>query len=259
MLEALDYISDVKFGEQHRKKVEMRTPETGQWLLSHNKFQQWMCAGNSTILWLQGTGKHQSGSDAHYMFADLVQLFAVGMGKSFLASAVIDRFLASHAASRAPDWRKIQGFAYFYCERGNDDLSEHIAVLRSYVRQLSTTPHYPNSMQKKLLEIYRESRKNGVKLGIQTCKDQLYESANLYSATTLVLDGLDECNPEERWKLIDILVELVNRAKNPVKLFISSRREQDIVNRLPVGNVIEIDAPDNQEDIQSLLSKRLEK
>lgn len=257
MLEALDYISDVKFGEQHRKKVEMRTPETGQWLLSHNKFQQWMCAGNSTILWLQGTGKHQSRSDAYYMFADLVQLFAVGMGKSFLASAVIDRFLASHAASRASDWRKIQGFAYFYCERGNDDLSEPIAVLRSYVRQLSTTPHYPNSMQKKLLEIYRESRKNGVKLGIQTCKDQLYESANLYSATTLVLDGLDECNPEERWKLIDILVELVNRAKNPVKLFISSRREQDIVNRLPVGNVIEIDAPDNQEDIQKFVEQKI--
>lgn len=63
MLEALDYISDVKFGEQHRKKIEMRTPETGQWLLSHDKFQQWMRAGNSTILWLQGTGMHQIKAD----------------------------------------------------------------------------------------------------------------------------------------------------------------------------------------------------
>jgi hypothetical protein len=71
MLEALDYFSDVKFGEQHRKKVEMRTPETGQWLLKHDKFQQWEKAESSTILWLQGTGKHQT-ADGVICHADLI-------------------------------------------------------------------------------------------------------------------------------------------------------------------------------------------
>jgi hypothetical protein len=179
------------------------------------------------------------------------------MGKSFLASAVIDQFLASDTESHALDWKTNQGFAYFYCERGIADLCEPISVLRSYVRQLSTIPRYPNLMQKKLIELYRESRKNSVKLGIQICKDQLYESVNLYPRTTLVLDGLDECNPEERWQLIEILAELVKHAKNPVKLFISSRREQDIVNRLPSDAVIKIDASDNREDIRKFVDQRI--
>lgn len=58
MLEALDYFSDVKFGEQHQKKVESRTPGTGMWLLAHSKFKKWEQADESSILWLQGTGKH---------------------------------------------------------------------------------------------------------------------------------------------------------------------------------------------------------
>lgn len=57
MLEVLDYLSDVKFGEQHQKKVEARTPGTGQWLLSHVKFDRWYKTEESAILWLHGTGK----------------------------------------------------------------------------------------------------------------------------------------------------------------------------------------------------------
>lgn len=177
------------------------------------------------------------------------------MGKSFLASAVIDRFLTNDETSQ--DGKSHQGFAYFYCERGTSNLSDPIAVLRSYVRQLSTVACYPNLMQKKLISLYRESRKNSVKLGVQTCKDQLFESANLYPRTILVLDGLDECNPEERWRLIEILTELVKNAKNPVKLFISSRREHDITIRLLSEAVIEIDASDNREDIRKFVEQRI--
>lgn len=57
ILEALDYFSDVKFGEQHQKKVESRTPGTGTWLLAHPKFKTWDETDESSILWLQGTGK----------------------------------------------------------------------------------------------------------------------------------------------------------------------------------------------------------
>lgn len=58
MLEALDYFSDVKFGEQHQMKVGTRTPGTGMWLLTHSKFKEWKWANKSTILWLQDTGKY---------------------------------------------------------------------------------------------------------------------------------------------------------------------------------------------------------
>ncbi|PTB67230.1 ankyrin, partial [Trichoderma citrinoviride] len=239
MLKALDYFSNVKFGEQHQKKAEARTPGTGQWLLQRCEFQDWDSTESSAILWLHGT---------------------VGMGKSFLASSVVDHFLNPHDAaskSAAPDAEDDQGFAFFYCERGSADLSEPISVLRSFVRQLSIVPCYPNLMQNKYIQLYREKRKQGSNLSIKECRDQLLVSANLYPRTTLILDGLDECNPEERWKLIDVLSELVNQAENSVKLFISSRREQDIAAHLDSHNVIEINAGDNWQDIANFVKQRI--
>lgn len=238
MLEALDYFSDVKFGEQHQKKVESRTPGTGMWLLAHSKFKKWEQTDESSILWLQG---------------------AVGMGKSFLASSVIDHFLVNNATSNTPNRKNNHGFAYFYCERGTDELREPISILRSYVRQLSMVPCYPKCMQKELIELYQESRKQGAKLSTKVCKDQIFASANLYPRTILILDGLDECDANERGALIKILAELIQHAKNPVKLFISSRREQDIAKQLGFSRIIEISARDNKEDIQKFVDERIEK
>lgn len=67
MLEALDYFSDVKFGEQHQKKTESRTPGTGTWLLTHYKFKTWQQTDESSILWLQGTGKYLHGELYQYV------------------------------------------------------------------------------------------------------------------------------------------------------------------------------------------------
>ncbi|KAK5989227.1 Vegetative incompatibility HET-E-1-like protein [Cladobotryum mycophilum] len=237
MLDALDYFSSIQFGEQHRKKVEVRTPDTGNWLLKTYNFRKWEQTSDSRILWLQGT---------------------VGMGKSFLASTVIDRFRIPDMASQAHDPKNKEGFAYFYCEKGDGGLGEPLSVLQSYVRQLSTVPAYQDFMQKRLIRLYRESRKAGVKLGFDACKEQLFESVNLYPKTTLVLDGLDECDLDSRRRLIEILAELVEKAKNPIKLFISSRPEQDIANALPSDSIIKVNASDNKGDIRKFIEQKME-
>lgn len=183
------------------------------------------------------------------------------MGKSFLASTVIDQFLVNDTTSHTPSRKNNQGFAYFYCERGSSDLREPINVLRSYVRQLAIVPCFPKYMQKQLIQHYRESRKQGVKLSIKDCETLILASANLYPRTTLILDGLDECNTNDleknRWTLIRILTELTQQAKNPVKLFISSRREQDIAKQLELFPIIEINARDNEEDIRKFVDERI--
>lgn len=181
------------------------------------------------------------------------------MGKSFLASSVIDHFLVNDTTPNTPNRKNNQGFAYFYCERGSSNLREPISVLRSYVRQLSIVPCYPKCMQKELIELYQESRKQGVKLSTKICKDQIFTSANLYPRTILILDGLDECDANERGALIKILAELIQHAKNPVKLFISSRREHDIAKQLEFSRIIEISARDNKEDIKKFVDERIEK
>ncbi|KAL7914469.1 hypothetical protein GGI35DRAFT_488641 [Trichoderma velutinum] len=218
LLDALESFSRIDLGDQHRVRTESRTPGTGEWLLQHKKFQEWEHVPASTILWLQGT---------------------VGMGKSFLASKVIDRFRLKTSARYSHESKDDQGLAFFYCSRGQTDLQDPLLTLQSFVRQLSTTPRYSKMMRKSLIKLYRENRKNGLKLGFDAY-------------------GLDECDAESRGKLITILANLVKDAQHPVKVFISSPREQDIVKLLPVGSIIEINASDNRDDIEKFIEKKME-
>ncbi|PNP56920.1 hypothetical protein THARTR1_03067 [Trichoderma harzianum] len=239
IIDALESFSGIDFGNQHHIRAESRTPGTGEWLLQHKKFQEWEHVPASTILWLQGN---------------------VGMGKSFLASKVIDRFRLKSGAgvSYHHESQDDQGLAFFYCNRGQADLQDPLLTLQSFVRQLSTPPRYSKMMKKSLIKLYRKNRKNGLKLGFDACKEQLLESVNLYPQTIIILDGLDECDAESRGKLITILANLVKDAQHPVKIFISSRREQDIVKLLPAGSIIEIDANDNQDDIRKFIETKME-
>ncbi|KKP07062.1 hypothetical protein THAR02_00821 [Trichoderma harzianum] len=63
---------------------------------------------------------------------------------------------------------------------------------------------------------------------------------------------------KSRGKLITILANLVKDAQHPVKIFVSSRREQDIVKLLPARSTIEIDANDNRADIQKFIVEKME-
>lgn len=192
------------------------------------------------------------------MYSHLTVYGTVGMGKSFLASKVIDRFRLKTGSRYNHESKNDRGLAFFYCDRGQPDLQDPLLTLQSFVRQLSTSPRYSKMMRKSLIELYRENRTNGLKLGFDACKQQLLESVNLYPQTIIILDGLDECDAEWRGKLITILASLVKHAQHPVKIFISSRREQDIVRLLPVRSTIEIDANDNRDDIEKFIEKKME-
>ncbi|UKZ46852.1 hypothetical protein TrVGV298_001063 [Trichoderma virens] len=194
-LDVLEFFSRIDFGDQHRIRAESRTSGTGEWLLQHRKFKEWEQAPMSRILWLQGT---------------------VGMGKSFLASKVIDRFRVKTSAGDDHEADSDHGLAFFYCNRGQIDLQD--------------PPFGPPKL----------------------C------SPASYMSTLFEDDGLDECDATSRDKLITILANLIKDAQHPVKIFISSRREQDIVKLLPAESVIRIDASDNRDDIQKFVEERME-
>ncbi|UKZ73432.1 hypothetical protein TrVFT333_001079 [Trichoderma virens FT-333] len=203
ILDVLEFFSRIDFGDQHRIRAESRTSGTGEWLLQHRKFKEWEQAPMSRILWLQGT---------------------VGMGKSFLASKVIDRFRVKTSAGDDHEANSDHGLAFFYCNRGQIDLQDPLLALQSFVRQLATCPRYSKMVRKSLIKLYRENRKNGLKLGFDACNKQLLESVNLYPQTVIILDGLDECDATSRDKLITILANLIKDAQHPK--FVEERMEE---------------------------------
>jgi hypothetical protein len=85
------------------------------------------------------------------------------------------------------------------------------------------------------------------------CKELLLEFINLYPKTTLILDGLDECDKYKRGMLIGIFDYFVDHAQRPVKIFVSSRPDGDIKERFKNLANIEIQATDNHNDISKFV------
>lgn len=102
-------------------------------------------------------------------------------------------------------------------------------------------------------------REKGSDLTFDTCKEQLLESVNLYPKTTLVLDALDECEPDTRFRLLDTIEHLLQNSERPLKIFISSRPDGDIRDRFLSRPNIEIQATDNQDDIARFVNEEIMK
>jgi hypothetical protein len=53
----IQWISDIPFATTHDIISNSRTPETGDWLLLHEQYQNWRDAKSSCVLWLNGIRK----------------------------------------------------------------------------------------------------------------------------------------------------------------------------------------------------------
>ncbi|KAI1172055.1 ankyrin repeat-containing domain protein [Nemania sp. FL0916] len=231
--ELLKWISPIPYGEHHQRINRNRTHGTCEWLLSHPEFRKWNESNSSMILWLQGSP---------------------GAGKTFLTSKVIEYTQTQLKGSPVQG-----GFAFFYCDRNEDQRRKPLSVLQSYVRQLSTTVDDTSSARSRLQDLHDKGIEDGSILDTDDCIDQLMESANLYCETILVLDALDECERSSRSTILETVVNLVLNAKNSVKVFISSRPDRDIASRFSNTPNIRIEATDNEEDVHRFVKLEIAK
>ena len=152
-----------------------------------------------------------------------------------------------------------EALAYFYCDRNEPARRDPELILSSFVRQLSVSRN-SDSIQHSLVQLYYQKRKTGFasgKLKIEESRDILLQLVRIYPQTTLVLDALDECHKDTRTQLVDILDTLVTQSPKPVKIFISSRPNQDIKDRFGCGPNVNIKATDNRDDIAMFVDDKL--
>ena len=117
--------------------------------------------------------------------------------------------------------------AYFYCDKANNEveLDSVLMILRALLRQLSTLEGYP--LMRLIVEKF-ESIHEQRHISEEECKDLIVALCDVYPTTTLVLDGLDECNLEVRVSLIESVQEIMSRTHGTLKLFVTSRFEGDL-------------------------------
>ena len=141
---------------------------------------------------------------------------------------------------------------YFYCTRSaaEPERSNPHAVLASVLRQLSCVqPDAP--ILGPVVEKYRSQGEgfssNG--LDLDDSRDLIIRLIEDYSMTTIVVDALDECDPLMRQSLLDAFEHILKESLGLVKIFVSSRNDQDIVCTLREYPNMDISSDKNTTDI----------
>ncbi|KFY17970.1 hypothetical protein V492_00220, partial [Pseudogymnoascus sp. VKM F-4246] len=226
----LCWVSPEPYSQHHQQAWKDVLSGTGNWLLSDLVFDKWKKESVSSILWLHGIP---------------------GSGKTKLASIVIEDAMQAFRAGQSPPP------AFFYCSRNTAEpaRSNPDAIIASIVRQLSCLqPDFP--LLGPVVATYRKREAEGFASGplrIDESTALIIQLTEQYPMTTIVIDALDECDPETRTDLLETLEKILKESSRLVKIFVSSRDDQDIVCHLEDYPNLGISSDRNMDDITSFV------
>ena len=109
-----------------------------------------------------------------------------------------------------------------------------------------------SSLHSHAVATYEKNKASGFatsQLSYEQALAHLEVLAQAPSQTFLILDALDECEESTRTRLVQDLQALLRRCDHPIRIFISSRPNQDIKAELHKGLNRTIEATDNRHDI----------
>lgn len=152
------------------------------------------------------------------------------------------------------------GLVYFYCDRNQPTHRDPTSILSSFVRQLSASAG-DAALPTCVADVYRSKQSNAFPSGSLTFEESsiiLGQLADALSTLTVVLDALDECEQDSRMQLVKLFSEQIARSSKPIKIFMSSRPDRDIKDRLKSEPNLEIDALSNHDDIAKYAKEQIE-
>lgn len=135
-------------------------------------------------------------------------------------------------------------------------MQDPLVVLRSFVRQLSYKANNYSYIQSNVIQKCEKAKQEGRNLSYSDCKELILESMNLYSKTTIILDALDESDISF-YNLAEIVIDMLDKARKPVKIFISSRPDREFLKAFEARATIMVDSSNQQGDIEKYLHETL--
>jgi len=166
-------------------------------------------------------------------------------------SLVVDEFLE--------DMEEGDALVYFYCKYDEFERRNPESILRALVKQLTLASSQP---PEPVASIYEQRRTGGFLSGpltLEESKRLLVELIGSFGQTVICIDALDECDKNTRKQLLDVLTDLLRLSSRPVKIYVTSRDDDDIVLHLDVFPNISIRSHDTSADIEYFVHTEIEK
>ena len=110
-------------------------------------------------------------------------------------------------------------------------------------------------------ELYRSREHNGFAAGPLTLDEStalIIELSQDRPLTTIIVDALDECDLSSRGDLLDALSRILQDSCGLMKILVSSRADADIVCHFSDCLNLQIEASQNQEDIENYVNSEVE-
>ena len=235
--EILRWVSAQPYVDHHEQISKNALAGTGRWLLEDPIYAEWYRGSTSSLLWLHGK---------------------VGAGKSTLCSIVIGDTIKRFEAGQCPPP------VYFYCSRNaaEPQRSDPSAILSSIVRQLSCAKPGGLPLLPPIIEMYEKKGQgfDSQGLHIDKARELITALAEYYPVTTIIIDALDECDPEEREMLLDAIESLLQDSSlGLLKVFLSSRDDQDIACQLRNYPNLELVSSRNSTDIEAFVREETDR
>ena len=151
---------------------------------------------------------------------------------------------------------------YFYCARSaaEPERSKPSTVFASILRQLSCAqPGKP--LPSPVVEKYKSQGEGFISNGpdLDDSQDLIIRLIEDYSMTTIIVDALDECDPLMRQSLLDAFEHILKDSGGLVKIFVSSRNDQDIVYTLRDYPNLDVSIENNTADIETYVKTETQK
>lgn len=152
---------------------------------------------------------------------------------------------------------------YFYCSRNRAEpgRSDPSNILASIARQLSSLePGKP--LLSPTIDLYRKKEVEGFMSGPMSLDEScslIIELTAQYPLTIIVVDALDECERQKQRDLLKALERILQESSGLVKVFVSSRNDQDFVLRLKHYPNLEITSEKNGSDIALFVQTETER
>jgi hypothetical protein len=147
---------------------------------------------------------------------------------------------------------------FFYCSRNTAEptRSSPDAIVASITRQLSSLqPEHP--LLPPMVAAYKKRETEGFASGplrMDESRALIIQLAENYPLTTIIIDALDECDPDRRVDLLESLQAILQESSSLVKIFVSSRDDQDIACHLRDYPNLELSSEKNMDDISSFVA-----
>ncbi|KAJ9401934.1 hypothetical protein DTO282F9_1224 [Paecilomyces variotii] len=238
-VEILRWLSTVSVQQHYREACTSLLPDSGEWLLESPCFKSWRDSSSSETFWLNGIP---------------------GCGKTKLAAIVIQSLNRETGNTSRP-----APIAHFFCSRNpaEPERTDPRDILRSLVKQISLCRRGAN-LRRPTVEMYQKRQDEASRVGERPAPLTVEESVDLIcehgrlTPFTVIIDGLDECGSQQRGVILNALEEIRRRCRDVVKIFVSSRHEEDLAVYFRKGEVLEVTSQVNEKDLKRFVKRKVE-